>query len=75
MDFIGKTALENYQNYVKNGDNFQQRMFFTDLERKDLEARGLDPDKQYGDPLGMKKTVPVNEAKIQEPVKAGPRPS
>lgn len=76
MDYIGETALENYQNYLENGDNFKQLIFHAVSEFDALEAQGINPKKHYGEPLGRKKAAPESEPQkepqMEESVKAGP---
>ena len=63
FDFIGETALENYQNFVKAGktNNFKQR-------RYDVTARS--GAERYCEPLGVKKDAQPDkqpEVRQQDP--------
>lgn len=67
LDFIGETALQNYQNYLKDGDNFKQRMFVPFSKGVEMDKAGQDKDNVFCEPLGLKKPEPK-----AEPVKQGP---
>lgn len=71
MDFIGETALQNYQNYLKDGDNFKQRMFVPFSKGIEMDKAGQDKDNVFCEPLGLKKPEPKAEPEKQGP--AGPQ--
>ena len=60
FDFIGETALENYQNFVKAGktNNFKQRRY---------DVTGRFGAERYCEPLGVKKDAqPDNQPEVRQ---------
>ena len=67
LDFIADTAQDNYFNYLQNGDNFKQLLYFTEPEIKAMKEAGTYETGRFGEPYGMKKAVDAPKAEQNAP--------
>jgi hypothetical protein len=67
LDFIADTAQDNYFNYLKNGDNFKQLLYFTEPEIKAMKEAGTYETGRFGEPYGMKKAADGPKAEQNAP--------
>ena len=67
LDFIADTAQDNYFNYLENGDNFKQLLYFTEPEIKAMKEAGTYETRRFGEPYGMKKAADGLKAEQNAP--------
>lgn len=67
LDFIADTAQDNYFNYLENGDNFKQLLYFTVPEIKAMKEAGTYETGRFGEPYGMKKAADGPQAEPKAP--------